>query len=513
MQLNRVLDSVFILAFLVGFYPAIFFISNNWFFVGALQSVLLLIAVPLSAFVALTILHFILSRTRLSRDTQSGLLIIVAVLLLTSFMKVTLDELQKTFPAVDIRLAIFLVVSLVIVALLVLSRRLAGLHLNLVRFGNVFLMFLSAAALANLAFSLVANFDKFSAETAHVTAAGAAKQDSAIYRQVKFRSTPDIYLIVPDSYPSNPILQRFFGTDNREFTHRLESAGFTVYDDYFSSYPYSMESMHSMLAMQHNYFANSIGNDSINLREIIGGNGNAVVNILRQNGYRSIYLHDSDYLVHNHCRITACLPQWSELKALKDNAKEFFDLRLPIPDSDYAVNDAMRAQIASTDAGSKTFVYKHFMDAHSNVKSYKKRYRRLLPKFRREYPARIDKVNDIILEEVEQILARDPAALIIVVGDHGTWAGADRSRSGLKADETRDKLDVFLAIRWGQDYDGRYDDRIRTSVNLFRFIFAYLGQDEKILTTLKEDDGYVKYKGKVWKVVGDGKVLDKPVRH
>ena len=72
---------------------------------------------------------------------------------------------------------------------------------------------------------------------------------------------------------------------------------------------------------------------------------------------------------------------------------------------------------------------------------------------------------------------------------------------------------MFLAIRRGADHDAGNDERIKTSVNPFRFIFAYLGQDENILATLKDDDGYFKQKGKVWKVVENAAVLAEPMRY
>jgi hypothetical protein len=528
-HLNRFLDSVYLLALMVGFYPAIFFISNNWFFVGIFQSFCLLAVLSFAAFIAISIVHLIVSWIRLPRvknssgnsatsmrlpvDVQAGLIVILSVHLLIRFLQVTMVDLQKTYPALDIRLSIFLAGSCIVILLLLVARKLESFRPNLIRFFNVFLLVLSVAALVNLTLSVISNYDAVFGDAADSAATKLDTDDASVYRQVHFNTAPNIYLIVPDSYPSNPFLQQFFNFDNSKFTHKLQSVGFRVYDDYFSAYPFSVESMHSMLAMEHSFFGKSIGNDSVDLREIIGGRGNHVVNVMKQNGYRSVFLHESDYLVKQHCRIEACLPQRSELSALKENAKEFFALNLPIAESDYDVGQAMQLQIAAVEAEDKVFTYKHFMDAHSTVKSYKKSYRQLLPEFRKAYPAKIQGVNKTLLKEVDQVLGKDPSAIIIIVADHGTWAGAERSKTGLSESETRDKLNVFLAIRWGAGYDGRYDDEIKTSVNMFRFIFAYLSQDEKILETLKEDDGYFKTKGKVWKVVENGVVLEKPRRH
>jgi len=74
---NRLLDSVFLLALLVGFYPALFFISNNWFFVGFLQSFLLVVTLSLATFIVVSIdlsagQHRI-ARGRRRRERQASL--------------------------------------------------------------------------------------------------------------------------------------------------------------------------------------------------------------------------------------------------------------------------------------------------------------------------------------------------------------------------------------------------------------------------------------------------------
>jgi len=121
-------------------------------------------------------------------------------------------------------------------------------------------------------------------------------------------------------------------------------------------------------------------------------------------------------------------------------------------------------------------------------------------------------VNKILLNEIRQILAQDQTAIIIIVADHGTWAGAERTSTGLTSDETLDKVNVFLAIRWGAAYKGQYDRKIKTGANLFRYLFAFLSQDERILATKVADDSYIKYSD-VWEVVKNGQVLKQPKQY
>ncbi|MFT7675166.1 MAG: hypothetical protein ACI845_003586 [Gammaproteobacteria bacterium] len=533
---NRYLDSVYLLALMVGLYPAIFFLSNNWFFVGILQSVYLLGALSLASFVVVSAIYLLISiglpraksdsqgtrrYLRLPQDVRDGLIVILSAYLLVRSLNVTINALQNSYPAFDIRLTILLSVDCVVVVLVIIARKLEHFQLNLIRFCNVFLVILSVVAVVNLTILTITNYDMIftdpqqSAESGEELPAASEEElrDRNLYHQVQFTSAPNIYLIVPDSYPSNPFLQTFFNFDNSQFSENLQAQGFTLYDDYFAAYARSIPSMHSMLAMQHSYLNNSIGEDSVNLREVIGGTGNPVVSILKQNGYRSAYLHETHYLVRGHCVIETCLPVWSQLDALKRDAEDFFKLRLPINRSDYNVWHAMQDQIAATDENSRTFTYKHFMDMHSNAKGYQRRKANRVPKFRKTFPAKLEKVNKILLNEIELIAKKDPSAIIVIVSDHGTWAGAQRSKTGLTENETMDKLNVFLAIKWGTTYDGRYDSQIKSSVNLFRYLFAWLSQDDAILETLKKDDGYFKLKENVWKIVENGEVMANPKRY
>ena len=499
----------------------------------------MLAVLSISAFVTISAVYLVTTRIRFSRaeskfgvtadsthfrqDFVEGLIFILSIYVLIGFLDVTIVELQKEYTSINIRYSILLIASFAVILSLIVARITKTYRINLVRIFNLFLLILSVLASFSLAISIVSNYDKVFGNSVFT------EQDEIdLYDRVRFKFTPNIYLIVPDSYPSNSLLARFFNFDNHNFTRELQQYGFTLYDNYFASYPFSVPSMHSMLSMKHNYLDRSIGMDSVNLRKLIGGRGNNVVNILKKNGYRSVYVHETLFLVKGNCIIDKCLPQWSVLDGLQENLQNFyfFDfpvakferLRQKIPNYlpaakyDYNVGRAMERQIAGTEERSRTFIYKHFMDAHSGVKNYAEHYGRMLPEFRKAYPARIEKANHILLEEVAHILQKDQSAIIIIVADHGTWAGADRSEFGLTENETLDKLNVFLAIRWGPAYDGEYDNRIKTSVNLFRYIFAYLSRNEEILETIEDDDGYIKYE-EVWKVLENGVVLKDPIRY
>ncbi|HEU4685132.1 MAG TPA: hypothetical protein VFS39_11585, partial [Nitrospira sp.] len=74
-----------------------------------------------------------------------------------------------------------------------------------------------------------------------------------------------------------------------------------------------------------------------------------------------------------------------------------------------------------------------------------------------------------------------------------------------------DHLGVLLAIRWPERADG-YDTGLRTNVNLFRHVFAFLSESTDILKTNVPDNGYiVKWGPKpiVKQAIRDGRFMER----
>lgn len=83
---------------------------------------------------------------------------------------------------------------------------------------------------------------------------------------------------------------------------------------------------------------------------------------------------------------------------------------------------------------------------------------------------------------------------IHVAGDHGGFIHDKcgfRIKARLKTrEEILDGQGAFLAIKWGKDYGGKFDKDIKSSANLFRYIFSHLAQDDSILLTRVPDNAY-----------------------
>ena len=75
-----------------------------------------------------------------------------------------------------------------------------------------------------------------------------------------------------------------------------------------------------------------------------------------------------------------------------------------------------------------------------------------------------------------------------------------------------DHLGVQLAIHWGSAGPA-YEGAIRSNVNMFRYVFSYLGGSQSLLQNLAPDDGFVvRGRGEaseILQAVRDGKPLQR----
>jgi len=100
----------------------------------------------------------------------------------------------------------------------------------------------------------------------------------------------------------------------------------------------------------------------------------------------------------------------------------------------------------------------------------------------------------LLINIVKLILDKDEDPLIIITGDHGSWGY--RFREDANGNPIPDNLfildrfGVLLAIRFPKDYDQRSDSDIKTHVNLFRYVFAYLSDNNNITKSKVPDNSY-----------------------
>jgi len=62
---------------------------------------------------------------------------------------------------------------------------------------------------------------------------------------------PDVFFIILDMYPSNLVLEKYFGFNNKNFTNKLESLGFNVFYNSRANYSRTLLSLTSTLNMEY----------------------------------------------------------------------------------------------------------------------------------------------------------------------------------------------------------------------------------------------------------------------
>ena len=106
----------------------------------------------------------------------------------------------------------------------------------------------------------------------------------------------------------------------------------------------------------------------------------------------------------------------------------------------------------------------------------------------------LDWANEKLTALLTVIKEKDPGALIIISADHGGSVGFDYSREIYIKTQERDLIySMFssqLSIHW-PDTIPNFDGRLKTPVNLYRFVFSYLSEDDSYLQNLQEDETFI----------------------
>lgn len=338
---------------------------------------------------------------------------------------------------------------------------------------------------------------------------------------LRLNERPNIYFILADGYGSLAYMKEH-GVDVSDFTEYLSEAKFRLYEDTYSNYQPTTSAMPAILNMEHHYY--SLTEEGVNFSEvntaarvIIGGN-NYVSHILRDNGYSIQYIHGGTYLLLQGCSADVCFPKIDGMAGARIILSHIFETDL-LADKDRiwatTTNAQLREQAVTLmeDATNlPRFQYIHtFKPGHSRVYPVGKKCDEKF-EFAR-YVKNVRIVGEYLRNHVDDIIKRDPGAVIMVAGDHGPFISNGCSRYAYINDvsDYRDRAGALIAIRWPKSYDGNYDERIVSGVNLFRYVLASLAIDERAyLQSTEPDDVFVRAGDKVFKVIDDGEPLSPP---
>ncbi len=303
-------------------------------------------------------------------------------------------------------------------------------------------------------------------------------------KNAKLKKTPNIYFIQPDGYANiSEMGKGYYDFDNSDFENYLDALNFKQYEDYRSNYYSTLSSNSSLFGMKHHYynFPKDKAREVFNSRDVIAGE-NPVIEILKQNKYKTFYILEKSYLLANRPEIhyDYCNIGFDEFTKFSRG----FHIKKDI--------EADFKSVFSNDKGDRNF---YFIEKLTPSHVTNQRPSEDVVKIERDkYFDRLEETNIWLKNMVDFIVKNDRNSLLIISADHGGFVGMGSSQESKTKQTDRDLIySVFtskLAIKW-PDQAPTFDTKLKTPVNLFRVLFSYLSENETYLEHLQEDSSYL----------------------
>ena len=278
-----------------------------------------------------------------------------------------------------------------------------------------------------------------------------------------------------------------------------------------------------MLNMVHHYYEPAVRASEVSrtARISVGGD-NSLVRLLKDHGYNTQYIHQSAYLLLHGCSADYCFPKPDTLAGARVIFKEVLPFFLVGPRTIFwelqsfetITEKVVNRLELHKDLNVPLFQYIHLFEpghADNDVKGTCSEKEQL-----QIYSRQIIAVNEYLRSLIDIILEVDSRAVIAITGDHGPFIlnNCQRETDVTTLDEYRDRAGSLMTVRWPQNYDGRYDEQIKTNINLFCYILASMVEnDASVINACVSDDVYVHGDSDFLKVMSDGVILIPPERY
>jgi hypothetical protein len=301
--------------------------------------------------------------------------------------------------------------------------------------------------------------------------------------KVVFKTTPNVYYIQPDGYVNFSELKRgHYSFDNSEFESFLAKQIFTNYPAFRANYATTLSSNSATFAMKHHFYNKGISmSDALNARDIIISD-NSVLRVFKNNGFKTHLIIELPYLLLSRPKMGYDYSNYSydEINYIGTGLRDPRD-----------VVETLEFVLEQETDQPNFFFIEIFNPGHIvNRKSGSKG--REAEKVR--WFKSLNQANNKLISLLMVIKEKDPNALIIISADHGGSVGLNFSREVYKKTQEKDLIySIFssqLSIHW-PNTTPNFDGQLKTPVNLFRFVFSYLSEDESYLENLQEDDTYI----------------------
>lgn len=440
-----------------GVYPFLFYMSNNFFATNSWEHwgffALFFIGIPVVIFTLLAVL--IRSAPKLQRYEKQ--LIFVAIIFITAlFLSYASSLLIKK----KLLLGVLVIAGLA-------SLKLADRYKKLLPL----ILVVSILPFAKIVYKLYEN----------VSEKEWLQQPDAI-EEATFTSTPNVYMIQPDGYVGRSMMEGALYNYKSDLYDWLANASFTVYDDFRSNYPASLNSNASLFAMRHHRFGSDLMPDFEMpfAREVISGD-NPVVRLFKKNNYETYFIAQDEYFQQNFA------PQLYDHFNIDINDVAYFSKGKSVTKA--VLPDVKEAFAIATSNRPKFFFIEKCLPHH--VHFYAKGDR--VKEERKEYLEKIEEVNEWLKETINFITSKDPDGIIIVLADHGGWVGM---KNYAEMFSTKDAVHInsiystLAAVKWNGFKKGQEDADLKTNVNMFRVLFSVLSENPAYLKQMEDNASY-----------------------
>jgi hypothetical protein len=317
---------------------------------------------------------------------------------------------------------------------------------------------------------------------------------------VIFKKSPNVYMIQPDGYVSEEMMNGQLYNHKTDMFDWLRSNDFKVYPNFRSNYPASLSSNSSMFAMKQHYFGGSVFHsiETPRAREFIVGES-PVISTFKKNGYRNYFIVQDEYFQQNR----------------REQAFDYYNIAIDeIPSfcngnmvKKVVFEDLKFAMKKEKSAQPKFFFIEKLLPHHVHFHAPENR----IEAERKEYLEKIDEVTLWLKEVVNHIQKEDPSAIIIVLADHGGWVGLENYNQMFSTSDEDAINSIYAnisAIKWNGNLIEGFDEGLTSNVNLFRVLFSVLSENKSYLDNLEDDASYNLRVGnpftkKVYKVIDD----------
>jgi len=507
--LNSNIYNFLLLTFLAFCYPIIFYVANNPNRFDFLAAFLSFLGIVFCYLVILTVLKLGFFIFKIQKDLFLKICLGILLALLVVLMRHTI--FYYLFFAKWSFFCFFVVISFFIGFFLVERNIKAFVYLF------IFLNVLNVAKIVHLTYVNTHN--------KNINQSNLSIKDS-----ITIKNKNNIFFILMDSFTSMDGLRQLgMQEENQSFLTELAQNGFIHYPSFYTSSQPTTFALFSYVNLSHSFAGrnNYFVDDHIRSNHILGGG--ELYKLLRENHYKINILHESDFFAEDLCSADMCFfsSNYADVN-LKIKVLDIIGFLLPLPniyqssvhklfseptkldknDQQNFLQSAVE-YVKTMDLREPNFTYFHAFSQPTHTGSDTQTVNHCNEEAEIfAYRKRVRIASLFVLKLTKEILAKDKNAIIIVAGDHGPYIFRKCTRDGIyKQEEIIERQGAFLSIHWGKSYHGQYDQRIKSSHNLFRYILSYLAHNENLLSNADRDNAYTKYGTNIALTIDDGKML------